>query len=175
MPQRRHVIVDGTRLETLVYAVPRPSLPTIVLLHEALGSARSWNRFAPRLAAATGRGVVAYSRQGAGSSDPLQQPRQRDYLQREAEAVLPALLHACGIDRPILFGHSDGASIALVYAGAFPSHTGALILEAPHVFVEQITLAGIEHAARDFHHGELRAKLARYHDDVDSVFAAWHD
>lgn len=160
---------------TLEYAwdgdrtVPHP----LVLLHDSLGSVRTWKDFPARLAAATGRAVLSYSREGFGGSSKLSRARWREYMHHEADTVLPALLDAVGVKKPILFGHSDGGTIALIAAGAHPDLSPGIILEAPHVFVEPITLAGINAAREVYRTTNLREKLTRYHPDPDAVFAAW--
>lgn len=145
----------------------------LVLLHDSLGSVGTWKDFPERLAAATGHAVLAYSREGFGGSSKLSRARWRGYMHYEAETVLPAFLEAVGVTTPILFGHSDGATIALIAAGAHPDITPGIIIEAPHVFVEPITLAGIEAAKEIYRTTNLREKLNRYHPDPDAVFAAW--
>ncbi|MBX7200532.1 MAG: alpha/beta hydrolase [Rhodospirillaceae bacterium] len=150
-------------------ATPHP----LVLLHDSLGSVGTWKDFPERLAAATGHAVLAYSREGFGGSSKLSRARWRGYMHHEAETVLPAFLDAVGVKSPILFGHSDGATIALVAAGAHPGLTPGIVIEAPHVFVEPITLAGIDAAREVYRTTNLREKLTRYHPDPDAVFAAW--
>ena len=145
-----------------------------MLLHEGLGSVAMWKDLPRVLAARTGRDVVAYSRRGYGRSAPIDSPRAMTYMHREGEVVLPALLAALGIERAILFGHSDGASIALICAGTHPQRAAALILEAPHVFVEELSVRSIAAARDAWESGDLRAKLARYHDDVDGAFRGWN-
>ncbi|HTW84141.1 MAG TPA: alpha/beta hydrolase [Candidatus Sulfotelmatobacter sp.] len=168
------VVVGDARLETL--RLPGdPARPTIVLLHEGLGSVALWRDFPQQLAARTRCAVVAYSRRGYGASDPLAGPREPDYMQREATEVLPSLLDALAVERPILFGHSDGASIAIVYAGAFPDRVSGLVLEAPHVFVEEISLRSIAAARAAWERGDLRARLSRYHTHVEDAFRGWND
>lgn len=152
-----------------------PERPAIVMLHEGLGSISAWRDFPQRLAARTGATVVAYSRYGYGRSDVLREPHEPDYMHREGEVVLPEVLAQLGIERPILFGHSDGASIALIYAGAQPAAATALILEAPHVFVEEISVRSIAEAKVAFATTDLPAKLARHHADADATFAGWND
>jgi pimeloyl-ACP methyl ester carboxylesterase len=152
--------------------------PTLVFLHEALGSIGQWKGFPEDLAAASARPGLVYERQGHGRSAPLSLPRAGDYLRHEAEVVLPATLAAAGIDRPILFGHSDGATIALMYAAAFPEQTAgcplACIVLAPHVMVEKATLAGIRAADQDPRAPEIRRRLARYHGDgAEDLWRAW--
>jgi pimeloyl-ACP methyl ester carboxylesterase len=168
------IVVGDVRLETLQLAGD-PARPTIVLLHEGLGSVAHWRDFPQQLAAATRCTVVAYSRRGYGASDPLDGPREPDYMHREATEVLPDLLDALAIERPILFGQSDGASIAIVFAGTFPDRVRALVLEAPHVFVEEISVRSIAAAREAWETTDLRARLARYHDHVDDAFRGWND
>lgn len=145
----------------------------LVLLHEGLGSVGLWREFPEALATATGRRVLAYSRFGHGRSDLPPEPRTPAFFAYEAQQVLPAVLAQLGIERPILVGHSDGATIALVHAGGHPV-TGAVLM-APHTFVEPVTLDGIRAARDAFHEGGLRERLARYHDDVDAAFHGWCD
>lgn len=170
----RDVDVGGTRLETLRYDGD-PARPAIVLLHEGLGSIGLWRDVPLRLAERTRCSVVAYSRYGYGRSDVLREKREPDYMHREAEHVLPALLAQLGIVRPILLGHSDGASIALIYAGTHPEAVRALILEAPHVFVEELSVRSIAEAKTAYATTDLPAKLGRWHDDVDATFYGWND
>ena len=166
--------VDGKRIE--VATIPGDAgRAAIVLLHEGLGSVAMWRDFPARLAARTGRTVVAYSRYGHGRSEPLREPRDVDYMHREAEVVLPELLATLGLHAPILFGHSDGASIALIYAGVNPEGARALILEAPHVFVEDLTVASIAKAKEAFATTDLPVRLARYHADAERTFRGWND
>ena len=149
--------------------------PAIVLLHEGLGSIAMWKDFPQRLAARTGCTVAAYSRCGYGSSEPLGAPREPDYMHHEAQVVVPELLAALGVERPVLFGHSDGASIALVFAGTHPDGARALVLEAPHVFVEDLTVRSIAAAKTAWATTALRERLGRYHADVDGAFSGWND
>jgi pimeloyl-ACP methyl ester carboxylesterase len=145
----------------------------ILLLHEALGAVTTWRDFPERLAAATGRPVFAWSRQGFGQSDPMPAPGI-DYLHLAAARV-PLLLDVLGLERAHLHGHSDGAAIALITAAIAPERVAGLVLEAPHVTVEAQTAAAII-AVRDLYpNGELKAKLARHHRDPDRVFANWAD
>ncbi|MGF1592545.1 MAG: alpha/beta fold hydrolase [Kiloniellaceae bacterium] len=148
--------------------------PTLVFLHEALGSIGQWKGLPEELAARCGLPALAYERQGHGRSTPLALPRAGDYLRREAEVVLPAVLAACGIARPILFGHSDGATIALRYAAAFPGRPAACIALAPHVMVEEMTLAGIRAADAEPGAAGIRRRLARYHGNATgTLWRAW--
>jgi pimeloyl-ACP methyl ester carboxylesterase len=162
--------VDGVKLD--VRRCTGVGTP-ILMLHEALGAATTWRDFPERLAARTGHPVIAWSRQGFGQSDPLPDaPLRRDYLHRAAERV-PRLMDALGIAAAHLYGHSDGAAIALIAAATAPQRVASLVLEAPHVTVEAQTVAAIGAvvAAKD----ELLPKLARHHKDPDRVFANWAD
>ena len=173
-PVARDVVIDGKRLETVRYDGD-PACPAIVLLHEGLGSVSSWRDFPLRLAELTGCAVVAYSRYGYGRSEVLRERREPDYMHHEGEVVLPELLAQLEIERPVLFGHSDGASIALIYAGTHPRAVRALVLEAPHVFVEDISVRTIAEAKTAFATTDLPAKLGRHHADAAATFAGWND
>jgi pimeloyl-ACP methyl ester carboxylesterase len=146
-----------------------------VLLHEGLGSLSLWRDFPARLVARTGCAVLAYSRYGYGRSQTLRGKREPGYMHHEAEVVLPELLARLGVRHPILFGHSDGASIALLYAACHPDEPRALILEAPHVFVEELSVHSIARARSEYETTALRNRLARHHDDVDATFFGWND
>ena len=146
----------------------------IVLLHEGLGSVSMWRDFPSALATRTGRRVMAYSRFGHGRSDRSARPHTTDFMHEEA-ALLPRVLDAAEIDRAVLFGHSDGGSIALIAAALSPARVAALILEAPHVFVEDLSVASIERTTATYETADLRARLARHHDDVDAAFRGWSD
>lgn len=149
--------------------------PTIVMLHEGLGSAGLWGDFPEKLQAATGAGVFAYSRAGYGASTPVKLPRPVDYMHSEALEVLPKLLAAIGFHRGILVGHSDGASIAAIYAGSHQDHrVQGIALIAPHFIVEDISLTSIAGIKTAYETGELKAKLARWHKDVDNAFYGWN-
>jgi pimeloyl-ACP methyl ester carboxylesterase len=150
------------------------SSPALVLLHEGLGSVAMWRDFPARVAAATGRRTLTYSREGYGASPPLRAPRRPDYMHREALETLPTLLSERGAAAPILVGHSDGASIALIHAGAGRAVRGVVAM-APHVFVEDVTIRSIEAARKAWRSTDLRARLERYHDDVDGAFCGWND
>jgi pimeloyl-ACP methyl ester carboxylesterase len=145
----------------------------VVLLHEGLGSVSMWRDFPGALAAASGRPVLAWSRRGYGWSDPLEEPFEPDYMHREAELVFE-VLDSLQIGRAVLFGHSDGGSIALIAAALQPERIAALILEAPHVMVEQVTVDSIAAVRAPFQSGGLRQALARHHRDVDDVFWRWN-
>lgn len=149
--------------------------PCIVLLHEGLGSVAMWKTFPERLARRTGCAVFVYSREGYGRSSPLSRPRQPDYMHHEGEVVLPAVLDAAQIEQAVLFGHSDGASIALIGAATHPKRVTGLVLEAPHVFVEPLTLSSIAESKRIFETTDLCDRLARYHHDPRGAFWGWND
>ena len=149
--------------------------PTIVFLHEGLGSVAMWKDFPARLCEALGLRGLVYSRYGYGRSTP-KPPGERwapDFMHRQAHEVLPALLAALGIERPLLFGHSDGGSIALLHAARF--ETTAVVAVAPHLFVEELSISSIEKAREAYATTDLREQLARYHDDPDSAFRGWND
>ena len=172
----RHFVADGKRLEAGAYGPPPHRAPTIVMLHEGLGCVGLWRGFPQKLAAATGHGVFAYSRAGYGGSDPIDLPRPLDYMSREARFSLPAALDAIDFKRGILLGHSDGASIAAIYAGEHADERiKGLVLLAPHLFTEPMGLASIAAARKAYETGDLRAKLAKYHAHVDCAFRGWND
>ncbi|MBI1207823.1 MAG: alpha/beta fold hydrolase [Azospirillum sp.] len=169
------LIVAGTAIECRRLPGPESDSPTLIFLHEGLGSAGQWHDFPDRLTAALGMPGLVYSRPGYGKSETPSRRRGPDYLQVEALEVLPRLLDRIGITEPILIGHSDGASIALIHAGAARRRCRGIVLEAPHVLVEEITLAGIRDAVAAWPDGRLRRHLARHHPDPDRVFRAWHE
>jgi pimeloyl-ACP methyl ester carboxylesterase len=172
--KRGKTIVDGKRLETLSYP-QAAGKPTIVVLHEGLGSVSMWRDFPAQIADATGCGVLVYSRYGHGKSERLQEKRGPQFMYHEATVVLPSLLAQLGIERPILLGHSDGGSIALLYAATFPTNLRALILLAPHVFVEDLTVQSIAAIGTDYQTTDLPTKLARHHDHAGEMFWGWSD
>ncbi len=166
----------GHRIEVRTWGTPSATGPTLVLLHHGLGSVATWGELPARLAERTGCQVVAYSRWGHGASAPLPDAlRPVSFMHDEARDDLPGLLRALDLRRPLLVGHSDGASIALIYAAAghAPAPQG-LVLLAPHVFVEERTLAGIRAARKDYEQGDLRRRLARVHADPDGAFYGWN-
>jgi pimeloyl-ACP methyl ester carboxylesterase len=168
--------IDGKHLETQCHGPAPDAAPTIVMLHEGLGCVALWRDFPAQLAAATGLGVFAYSRAGYGQSDPAPLPRPLDYMTREARETLPGVLGAIGFQRGILLGHSDGASIAAIYAGAIEDfRVRGLVLIAPHFFTEESGLAAIATARADYDAGDLKRRLAKYHRDVDNAFRGWND
>ena len=153
-----------------------PDEAALVLMHEGLGSVGLWRGFPERLAAATGRRTVAFSRYGHGQSDAPPNPRTPSFMHEEACDALPRLLAAIGFQRGILFGHSDGASIATIYAGSVQDHrVRGLVLMAPHFFTEEMGLAEIRRAREEYQSGNLREKLKRWHADVDCAFRTWNE
>jgi pimeloyl-ACP methyl ester carboxylesterase len=150
-----------------------PDRAPLVFLHEGLGSVGLWRDFPATVRAALDEpATLIYSRAGYGRSAPVTEPRPLRFMHDEALTVLPALLDRCDVERPVLIGHSDGASIAIIHAGAGHPVSG-LVLIAPHVFVEAVTIAGIEAADAAFRAGPLRDRLARHHADVDATFHGW--
>jgi pimeloyl-ACP methyl ester carboxylesterase len=166
--------IAGLRIEAAWHG-PRPQdAPTLVLLHEGLGCVALWKEFPAALVERTGCGVLLYSRPGYGNSDPLPLPRPTTYMHEEA-ALLPAVLDAAGVAKCILLGHSDGGSIAVIYAGSRQDfRVRALALMAPHFFVEGMNVRKIAAVKRDYEEGDLRRRLARYHAHVDAAFYGWN-
>lgn len=160
--------IDGHEVEIVSWP---GAAPPIVYLHEGLGSARQWRDLPERV----GHEAHAYSRLGYGRSDPTELPRPLDYMEREARDFLPRVLDALGLARAVLFGHSDGGSIALLAAAAHPSRVEALVLEAPHVFVEDVSIASIAAAKTAYASSDLRERLAKHHANVDIAFRGWND
>ncbi|MEO1494849.1 MAG: alpha/beta hydrolase [Pseudomonadota bacterium] len=168
--------VGDAVLETVYFGPSPTEAPTIVLLHEGLGCCVLWRDFPHRLAALTGCGVFAYSRAGYGRSSPAHLPRPTDYMTQEAIDVLPRVLDAIGLQRGILLGHSDGATIAAIHGGSVPDpRVHGLILLAPHFFTEPEGLSAIAEAGQSYRATDLRDRLAKYHDDPDISFLGWHD
>jgi len=167
--------IGAASLEYRMIGPPPSEAPTIVMLHEGLGSAGLWGDFPDRLQAATGAGVLVYSRAGYGASSPVALPRPLDYMHVEALEVLPRLLEAIGFRRGVLLGHSDGASIAAIYAGGIQDHrVRAVAMIAPHFIVEDVSVASIAEIKTAYQTTDLRAKLARWHGDVDNAFYGWN-
>jgi pimeloyl-ACP methyl ester carboxylesterase len=176
LSDQRFITIGAQRLEYRMIG-PRPdAAPTLVMLHEGLGCVGMWGDFPDRLAAATGAGVFVYSRAGYGQSSPVKLPRPLSYMHDEALQTLPRLLAAIGFQRGLLIGHSDGASIAAIYAGSVQDHrVRGLVLIAPHFFTEDEGIASIAQAREAYAKSDLRAKLARWHADVDNAFRGWND
>jgi pimeloyl-ACP methyl ester carboxylesterase len=158
-----------------------PDAPLLVFLHEGLGSVSLWKGFPQRLCEAIGARGLVYSRPGYGRSSPRPEGERTgpDFMHIEAIEVLPAVLAALAVDTraapPWLFGHSDGGSIALIHAARFPDRVAGLVVAAPHILVEPVTLASIRRAHEAWQRGDLRAGLARHHDDPASAFGTWSD
>lgn len=155
---------------------PRPwDAPTLVVLHEGLGSVGLWGDFPDQLQQATGAGVFVYSRAGYGQSSPVKLPRPLTYQTDEATQVLPKLLDAIGIERFVLVGHSDGATISALYAGSHQDHRlHGLVLMAPHFFNEELSVKSIAEAKQAYETGDLKQKLAKWHADPDNAFYGWN-
>jgi pimeloyl-ACP methyl ester carboxylesterase len=167
------IVAAGARLE--VERIGGAGQTTLVFLHEGLGSVSQWRDFPRAVAESTGCPALIYSRVGYGRSDPVERPRPLTFMHDEARRALPELLSQEGIEDAILIGHSDGASIALIYAGESSPFVRGLILEAPHVFVEEVCVRSIEQVRAEYGRTDLRDKLARYHTDVDGAFYGWAD
>jgi pimeloyl-ACP methyl ester carboxylesterase len=168
--------INGVALETQSWGPPPAEAPTLLLLHEGLGSVGLWRGFPAALTAATHCGVVAYSRAGYGRSGSIVLPRPLTYMHDEAREVLPKMIDHMRLERFILVGHSDGGSIATIYAGSRQDfRLQGLVLLAPHFFVEDLGLQAIAAAKIAYDTGDLRTRLARHHDDVDAAFRGWND
>jgi pimeloyl-ACP methyl ester carboxylesterase len=169
--QRRQVTIAGRQIDTLDIAGDN-RLPAIVMLHEGLGSVDLWRSFPVALSGATGRRVIAFSRFGHGRSQPSPwEPDVAGFHHREALTLMPELLAELEAHQPLLLGHSDGASIALIHAAHHP--VSGLALLAPHVFVEELTLTSIRQTRSDYVDADLRQRMSRHHDDVDAAFWGW--
>ncbi|TFZ00254.1 alpha/beta fold hydrolase [Ramlibacter humi] len=169
--------INGVRLEVQRIPAPAGGLAPVVFLHEGLGSVSMWRDWPAQLCTATGRAGIVYSRRGYGRSDPVPDVRgagrlQPGYMHREAWEVLPALLKALDLQAPVLVGHSDGGSIALLHASRHP--LAACVVMAPHVIVEDVSVDSIAQA-RDAYGTGLRERLAKFHADVDVAFWQWND
>lgn len=170
-----HVVIDGVRLETRL--IPGDAAaPWLVFLHEGLGSVSLWRDFPDKLARRLDAPALIYSRRGYGKSDPLPgtgHRREPSFMHHEARDVLPNLLAHFGIEAPILIGHSDGASIALIHAADAGNGMRATVLMAPHVFVEAISQQSIARITETYETTDLRQRLSRHHDHVDDAFLGW--
>jgi len=180
MEKTMHVSVAGAGLFVKMYAhisaQASEERATLVFLHEALGSVGQWKSFPYELCKATGCDGIVYDRKGHGKSSPMDAPRSPDFYTEEAERYLAGLLDTLNIRRPLLVGHSDGATIALKFASSFPDRPVGVISEAAHVIIEDITLEGIREARGLYESTDLGVKLSRYHGDkTDDVFRAWAD
>lgn len=167
---------DGKALEYRCVGPAPDQAPTIVMLHEGLGSVALWRDFPDRVSEVTGMGVCVYSRAGYGQSDLADLPRPFDYMTREAIEVLPDVLNVIGFQRGLLMGHSDGATIAAIYAGSVEDfRVRGLILMAPHFFTEPMGLAAITEARKAYETGDLKSRMTKYHRDPDNTFYGWND
>jgi len=183
MSETIQIVVSGQTIaiEHKLISAARRDAPLVVFLHEGLGSFTMWRDFPSTLCAAGGYRGLVYSRPGYGRSTPRPHSERwrTDFMHAQAREVLPALLAAVGVDserdKPWLFGHSDGGSIALIHAASFPDRVAGVIVEAPHIFVEDISVASIARTRDSYLNSDLRIKLARYHDDVHSAFWGWND
>lgn len=170
------IAVRGMRLETAWYGPSPDDAPTLIFLHEGVGCVGMWHDFPAKVAEATGLGVLVYSRQGYGRSDTCNLPFPLTFMHHEGLDVLPELITAAGICEHILIGHSDGASISLIYAGGTQAENlRGVIVEAPHVFCEDKTVRHIREAKTNYEQGDLRNRLREYHgDNVDCAFYGWN-
>jgi pimeloyl-ACP methyl ester carboxylesterase len=168
--------IGTQRLEYRMIGPRSDAEPTLVMLHEGLGCVGMWGDFPDKLQATTGCGVFVYSREGYGQSSLAKLPRPLTFMHQEAQQTLPKILDAIGFQRGLLVGHSDGASIAAIYAGSHQDHrVGGIVLIAPHFIVEDVTSASIAEMRKAYDTTELRARLARYHADVDATVHGWSD
>ena len=174
MPPDR-ISVGHRELEFVQIPARRQDAPLLVFLHEGLGSLGLWRGFPAALCERTGLGALVYSRYGNGFSMPLSEARFPSYMHDEALITLPELLVKLGINDLVFFGHSDGASIALIYAAEHPHFVRALVLEAPHVFVEDLSIRSIAARKTAYETTSLRERMARYHIDADRTFYGWND
>jgi pimeloyl-ACP methyl ester carboxylesterase len=166
----------GHQLEYTWHGQHPDKAPTMVFLHEGLGSVSTWRDFPSQVAEITGCGALVYSRVGYGNSDPITQPRPVSFMHTEALVTLPEVLDFARVREAILIGHSDGGSIALIYAGGIKdARLRGLILEAPHVFVEDLGVESIARAADDYESGQLKQALERHHgSNADCAFWGWN-
>lgn len=174
-PQASFVRAGGHTLECVLHPAHQLQRPPLVFLHEGLGSVAMWRDFPARVALATGARTLVYSRYGYGQSDVIESPHRADYMHREAQQALPELLAALGIENPVVIGHSDGASIALIHAGSGRWPVAGAIVLAPHVFVEEVSIASITAAREAAANTDLLARLGRYHRDAAKTFRGWND
>ena len=168
------VTAAGRQIEAL-FIPGRADAPVLVFLHEGLGSLGLWKSVPEEIARRTGAPALVYSRYGNGFSEVLSEPRPVSYMHDEARAALPDVLDAFDVREAVLVGHSDGASIALIHAAEFAERVRAVVAEAPHVFVEDLSVASIARAKLAYESGDLRWRLSRHHSDVDRTFYGWND
>lgn len=175
--QIEYLKIGGKQLETAWHGPSPKEAPTLVFLHEGLGCVAMWRDFPAKLSAATGCGAFVYSRLGYGRSDPCPLPRSIRFMHDEGLQVLPEVIQNIGIREFIIVGHSDGGSIAIIYAGGKPKASlRGIITEAAHVFCEDITITSIEKAKETYLNGNLRRRLQKYHGgNIDCAFWGWND
>ena len=173
---RGRLTAGGKSLEYACHGPAPDQAPTLVLLHEGLGCVDLWRGFPAALADATGFGVFVWSRAGYGQSGPVDLPRPLDYMSREAIEGMPPILDAIGLQRGVLLGHSDGATISVLYAGGVSDmRIRGVVAIAPHFFTEESGLAAIAGARDAYETGDLKSRLAKYHRDPDMAFRGWND
>jgi pimeloyl-ACP methyl ester carboxylesterase len=168
-------VIDGRRVEYAAIPGDAGLRPTLVFLHEGLGSVALWRDFPRKVARRLAAPALVYSRFGYGQSDGIQSPRTPRFMHEEALDVLPALLDQLRIQRPVLIGHSDGASIALIHAAAAARPVAGLVCLAPHVFVEPVCVDSIARIRQSYLETDLRQRLSKYHARVDDAFLGWAD
>jgi pimeloyl-ACP methyl ester carboxylesterase len=173
----KHLVVGGQNLayQWINDNSYNSDKPVIVFLHDGLGCMKLWKDFPLNLCLYTGYRGLMYDRHGYGESDKIENPRENDFLYVEAATVLPALLAELGITGPVmLFGHSDGGTISLIFSALYPAKATAIVAEASHIFIEPVTLRGIKQAIYAYKNNALRAKLEKYHGEkTDSMFYSW--
>ena len=170
----RNIEINGVELETYFYKPPNiAKTPTLLFLHEGLGSAATWRDFPGQLVSETALPAIVYSRQGYGMSDRHIEPYGCNFMHKEALDVLPALLAKLQIERPILLGHSDGASIALIHAAKYP--VAGVVVEAPHIYVEEKAITAISDLRTKIRESDLIKKLACFHEDPEHTFQNWNN
>tara|TARA_B100000579_G_scaffold431119_1_gene445660 strand:- start:458 stop:1228 length:771 start_codon:yes stop_codon:yes gene_type:complete len=171
-----NIQVNGKNIESVWHGSAPDVAPTLIFLHEGLGSVSMWKDFPQKLSRQTGCGALVYSRFGYGKSEKCELPRPLNFMHEEGLEVLPEIIELCGIKKYILVGHSDGASIALIFAGsASANKLLGIVNEAPHVFCESITISSIQKLRENFNSGNLRERLNKHHKDVDRTFNGWAD
>ncbi|MBM08123.1 MAG: alpha/beta hydrolase [Magnetovibrio sp.] len=173
--QLGYVDFDDHQLEFIKFHRRNTGTTTLVLLHEGLGSVDMWHKFPAYLASATDAEVIAYSRRGYGRSSPRNASYSVNYMHLEARETLPRLLEKLDVAEPVLIGHSDGASIALIHAADQPSKVRGVAVLAPHIMVEDLSIREIGRTREEFYTSDLKKKLARYHDDPVSTFWGWNN
>lgn len=171
----RFVEVCGQRLEYADIPAHQVHRPPLIFMHEGLGSVAMWRDFPARVAAATGCRTIVYSRHGHGRSSPFPAPHTVRFMHEEALQVMPALRQALGLERPVLIGHSTGASMSLIHAGADQWPVAGVVAMAPLCFVEEFNLDSIRAAKDVFRNTDMKHKMARYHDDPEAVFWSWNN